>query len=422
MEEVRASKLESKPTRPKKTTADKPSGDPSEELEDALPKPGKDASAPIHQKQSTHLQQQALETTRMNFLDSNPYLPLDSIGMCEAATCQIHLCGDDPYKELLHNVDEVETLLQDPVVLAAIHRLLDPDADRDELQVSALQSEAILPKERALPRFSRRALKRLPTWDLWHKNELKQLDQMQAPGMFGSPIQLPEGGILMRFHWQYRIKVNQKRRSHLCCDGSPRAAPEVHSTTSTYAPCLGHPVFWLFIAPCAADNLTIYSGDAKDAFAHSLGPSMPTFMKFDNAFRDWYLERTGKLLDNDLVLPVLRALQGHPKAAHLWEEHISAILKDVGFRNTVHEKNIYTGHFCGEKVLLVCQVDDFAVGCRQESTAQSVFQISGPSLHCTTKQKHLLSILVWLILWIVTTFYKLVTTSNCLPNLTSDVC
>jgi len=35
-------------------------------------------------------------------------------------TCRIHLCDDDPYEELLHNVDEVETLLQDPVVLAAI--------------------------------------------------------------------------------------------------------------------------------------------------------------------------------------------------------------------------------------------------------------------------------------------------------------
>jgi len=99
------------------------------------------------------------------------------------------------------------------VVLAAIHSLLDPDADLDELRVSALQSEAISPKECALPRFSRRALKRLPTWDLWHKNELEQLDQMKALGMFGSPIKLPEGGILMRFRWQYRIKVNGKRRS-----------------------------------------------------------------------------------------------------------------------------------------------------------------------------------------------------------------
>ena len=43
-----------------------------------------------------------------------------------------------PHEELLHNVDEVETLLQDPVVLAAIHRLSDPDADLDKLRVSAL--------------------------------------------------------------------------------------------------------------------------------------------------------------------------------------------------------------------------------------------------------------------------------------------
>jgi len=126
-----------------------------------------------------------------------------------------------------------------------------------------LQSEAISPEERALPRFSRRALKRLPTWDLWHKNELEQLDQMKALGMFGLPIKLPEGGILMRFLWQYRIKVNGKCRSRLCCDGSPRAVPEVHSTTNTYALCLEHPVFRLFIALCAADNLTTSPGHGR---------------------------------------------------------------------------------------------------------------------------------------------------------------
>jgi len=140
---------------------------------------------------------------------------------------------------------------------------------------------------------------------------------MKALGMFGSPIKLPKGCILMRFHWQHRIKVNGKQRSHLCCDGSPRAAPEVHSKTNAYASCLDHPVFWLFIALYAVDNLTIYGGDAKDAFAHSPGPWMPTFMKLDDAFCDWYLERTGAQLDKDLVLPVLRTLQGHPEATRL---------------------------------------------------------------------------------------------------------
>jgi len=143
---------------------------------------------------------------------------------------------------------------------------------------------------------------------------------------------------------------------------------------------LAHPVFRLFIALCTADNLTIYGGDANDAFAHSPGPSMPTFMKLDDAFHDWNLEGTGVLLDKDLVLPVLRALQGHPEAARMWEKHISAILKNVGIKNTVHEKNIYTGKFCGEKVLLVRQVDDFALGCHQESTAKSVCSEIGAKL------------------------------------------
>jgi len=118
VEEVRTSKTKAKSmtARPEKTVATKLPGDWPEELEDALPKPGKDASAPTHLRRSTRLQQQALETARMNFLDSNPYLPMDSIGMYEATTCRIHLCDDDPYEELLHNVDEVETLLQDPVV------------------------------------------------------------------------------------------------------------------------------------------------------------------------------------------------------------------------------------------------------------------------------------------------------------------
>ena len=129
------SKSTSKRVRPKKTVADKPSGDRSEELEDALPLPGKEASAPTHLRRSTRLQQQASETARMNFLDSNPYLPMDSIGMYEAATVRIHLNDNDPYEELLHNVDEVETLLQDPVVLAAVHKLLDPDADLDDMRI-----------------------------------------------------------------------------------------------------------------------------------------------------------------------------------------------------------------------------------------------------------------------------------------------
>jgi hypothetical protein len=60
-------------------------------------------------------------------------------------------------------------------------------------------------------------------------------------------------------------------------------------------------------------------------------------------------------------LPVLHALQGHPEAAHLWEEHISKILCDIGFVSTTHEFNIYSATIDNHKILLLHEVDDFIV-------------------------------------------------------------
>jgi len=117
MKDMQTLAARSRPKQPKKTVASKPSGDRSDKLEDALPKPGKDASADTHKRRSTHLS----KMVRVNFLGSNPYLLMDSIGMYKAATCWIHLSDDNPYEELLNNADEVKTLIQDLVVLAATH-------------------------------------------------------------------------------------------------------------------------------------------------------------------------------------------------------------------------------------------------------------------------------------------------------------
>jgi len=116
---------------------------------------------------------------------------------------------------------------------------------------------------------------------------------------------------------------------------------------------------------------------------------------------------------------VLRALQGHPEAARLWEEHISAILKNVGFKNTTHKKNICTGQFSGEKVLLVRQVNDFALGCRQavkDPQPRVSVPMSGPNSLFTMKRKLLSSALAQSTPSTVASFSKLMTASSCLWN------
>ncbi|KAG7340746.1 reverse transcriptase RNA-dependent DNA polymerase [Nitzschia inconspicua] len=82
------------------------------------------------------------------------------------------------------------------------------------------------------------------------------------------------------------------------------------------------------------------------------------------------------------VLHALQGLQGHPESGCLWETYINKILSlpELSFRSTTHDRTIYSGVFEGEPILLLRQVDDFALACRRESTAKAVYDFIGKAL------------------------------------------
>ena len=136
--------------------------------------------------------------------------------------------GDyDPLDTALNYVDDVDTLLADPQVIALIQAHLDSPA-MEALTIHALSSEAITPEERALKNFSRRNLQTLPTWTEWLAAEQTQLDQFNALGMFGEPCIPPANAMVLRPQWTSRVKTNGKRRRRLCGDGSKQAQPQLH--------------------------------------------------------------------------------------------------------------------------------------------------------------------------------------------------
>ena len=132
-----------------------------------------------------------------------------------------------------------------------------------------------------------------------------------------------------------------------------------------------HPIQQQFLALAAQQNFCLFGGDAKDAFAHSPSPEVPTFMMIDNQYYKWYLDRFKIKLDKSRVLPVLRALQGHPESGKLWERHINNILMSptLNFKHTTHDHTIYQTTFKSNKVLLFQMVDDLLVQCEHEDTA-----------------------------------------------------
>jgi len=247
-----------------------------------------------------------------------------------------------------------------------------PPMKEMEMVMQAIQSQAITPAEQAVGRFTRRKLRSLSTWEQWRAGEHKQLDHFHDLKMCGEPVRRPPNAIVLRPHWQCSIKRDGTRRSQNCCDGSPRFAPPLHGIASTCSSCVEQPVQRLFFALAARENYRVYGGDAQDAHAHSPPPETPTFVSIDDAYADWCEHRFKKKLDCSLVLPVLHALQGHPESGKLWEKHITAILRSpkFGFKGTTHDKSICSATFEGTKILLLRQVDNFAVACPNEDIAK----------------------------------------------------
>jgi Reverse transcriptase (RNA-dependent DNA polymerase) len=239
------------------------------------------------------------------------------------------------------------------------------------------------PEEQSLTRFTRSRLKKLETWPDWLAAEKKQLDNMENQGMYGDPVVPPDGAILLRSHWTYGIKSDGTRKARNCCDGSERAAPMLHGEAKTYASCIEHPCMRIYFALTAALGMTAFGADATNAFANSPPPEVPTFVKIDDAYADWFLGKHGTPIDRSKVLPVLHALQGHPESGSLWEHTINKILTDLGFTNTTHEPNLYTGNFLEAPVLICRQVDDLAVSAHVAKTADALIDAIGSHVNLT---------------------------------------
>ena len=105
------------------------------------------------------------------------------------------------------------------------------------------------------------------------------------------------------------------RSARECCDGLPCAAPQLHhADLETYASCIDLPCMRFFFSIAASINYFVLLTDAVNAYANANGPSIPTYIRVDDAFIAWYLARFNTQLHRGMVTRALHALQGHPEA------------------------------------------------------------------------------------------------------------
>jgi len=232
-----------------------------------------------------------------------------------------------------------------------------------------LQNEHMTDEEKKLKSFSRKNLQKLSNWEEWRKADHTQLDAHFDSGTIGKAIPRPvedprKPSQVFRVVWARLVKANGRRKSRACLDGSKRAAPWLRQMVQTYASCIELPCLRLFFALCAQRGYYVGFGDVDNAYQQSPPPSVDCYLRVDDEIFDWYLHRFGTRLDRFKdVLPILKALQGHPEAGVLWERMITDILVNkMGFKHPTHERNLYFGYLDGHEILVCRQVDDFASG------------------------------------------------------------
>ena len=82
----------------------------------------------------------------------------------------------------------------------------------------------------------------------------------------------------------------------MCCNGSKKAAPQLHAVASTWSSCVELPVQRMFLAITADLNLPVFGADCIDAYAHAVAPS-GTYLTIDEAYSDWYEKKYGKKIN-----------------------------------------------------------------------------------------------------------------------------
>ena len=252
----------------------------------------------------------------------------------------------------------------------------------DLLEMRKLSNDHMTEEEKALPSFTRRRLMQLSNWLEWRAANDKQLDSHFDAGTIGMAVPRPKKNPLtpsqvFRLHWARLVKASGVRKSRACLDGSKRAAPWLRMMVQTYSSCVELPCLRAFVAMCANRGFYICFGDVENAYQQSPPPSIDCFLEVDDTIADWYERRFGIRLDRAKeVIPLFRALQGHPEAGVLWERMITDILiNKMGFKNTTHEKNLYIGSIDGEDVLVCRQVDDFASGASSKKAAERFIEV-----------------------------------------------
>jgi hypothetical protein len=94
--------------------------------------------------------------------------------------------------------------------------------------------------------------------------------------------------------------------------------------------------------------------DVTNAFTEAERPKQIYHMRCGRVFQDWWAENYPDIpISPDVVVPVLKNLQGHPGGPRLWAVCCHTVRVMLKFKNTTHAPCLYHDTFNDDLVLFL---------------------------------------------------------------------
>jgi hypothetical protein len=89
----------------------------------------------------------------------------------------------------------------------------------------------------------------------------------------------------------------------------------------------------------ALRNWVALGADAINAYTQaSIPEDEPQYIAVDQQMVYWWWDMHKEVITTDMVMKILKALQGHPRAGQLWGDKVEGDLADLGFKPLKHEQ------------------------------------------------------------------------------------
>eukprot|EP00957_Ditylum_brightwellii_P039677 3001681-Ditylum_brightwellii.AAC.1 len=103
--------------------------------------------------------------------------------------------------------------------------------------------------------------------------------------IYGNPIRPPNKATILQSICTYVVKHDSKKKARNCCNGSILKCKGT-KYANTYSACASQTGICLFTAIAAIKNDLILGADATNAYAQSLPPSNPIYIRIDGQYAE----------------------------------------------------------------------------------------------------------------------------------------